>query len=409
MNQTASSLSEIVIVGGGLTAASAAGTLRSEGFEGAITVVGSEPHSPYERPPLSKGYLQGKDDLSKVFVHDDQWYADNRIALELANEAIAVDAEKRTVWLASGKTLAYDKLLLATGSSPRILSIAGRELDGVLYLRTLDDSNRLRSSFGSAKSIAIIGGGWIGLEAAAAARAAGLQVTVLEAGELPLLNVLGNEAAQIFADLHRANGVDLRTEVLVSGILGENGHVTGVQLDGGVVEADLVLIGIGVTPNIKLAESAGLDIRNGVLTQSGLRTSNEYIYAAGDVANAFHPFYNEHIRVEHWANAKNQGELVAKSMLGEKVAYDRLPYFFTDQYDFGMEYSGYVNADGYDNTVLRGTASEGIFFWLKHNQVIAGMCINIWDKIGTVQEIIRARITIEPAALADTSVDLPSI
>ena len=408
MNQTASAPQEIVIVGGGFTAASAAGSLRSEGFEGAITIVGAEPHRPYERPPLSKGYLQGKDDVSKVFTHDDQWYADNRIALELSNEAIALDADKQTVWLASGKTLSYDKLLLATGSAPRILSIAGRGLNGVLYLRTLDDSNRLRTAFETAKSIAIIGGGWIGLEAAAAARAAGLKVTVLEAGELPLLNVLGPEVAQVFADLHRAHGVDLRTEVLVSEILGENGHVTGVQLDDGIVEADLVLIGIGVTPNIKLAEAAGLDIHNGVLTQSGLRTSNEHIYAAGDVANAFHPFYNDHIRVEHWANAKNQGELVAKSMLGQQVVYDRLPYFFTDQYELGMEYSGYVTAEGYDKVVLRGTTEEGIYFWLRNDQVIAGMCINIWDKIGVVQDLIRSRVHIDPDKLADTAVDLPS-
>jgi len=402
-----------VIVGASLAGAKAAETLRAEGFTGPVALVGTENELPYERPPLSKDYLLGKAERDSIYVHPRQWYADNDIDLRTGVTVTGIDRAARAVTLADGSRIGYGKLLLTTGSSPLSLSVGGADSGGVLYLRTAADSDRLKAAFTAGARIAVIGAGWIGLEAAAAARQAGAEVTVIEAAELPLLRVLGPETAAVFAALHRDHGVDLRFNAEVIAIVSEAGRVTGVSLaDGRTVPADAVVVGIGITPNVELAERAGLKIDNGIRVDAGLCSSDPHIYAAGDVASAYHPVLGKHIRVEHWANALNQGPAAARSMLGQDIAYDRVPYFYTDQYDLGMEYSGYVEPGGYDRVVFRGEVAgrEFIAFWLDAaDRVLAGMNVNVWDVTEPIQALVRAGRPVDAAALADPSVDLGSL
>jgi 3-phenylpropionate/trans-cinnamate dioxygenase ferredoxin reductase subunit len=394
-----------VIVGAGLAGAKAAEALRGGGFDGQLTLIGEEGHLPYERPPLSKDYLAGKAERDSVFVHDQAWYRQQEIALRLGRQAVAIDRAARQVRLDDGDSLPYDKLLITTGSSPRRLADAS----GVHYLRTIDDSDRLQEILATGSHLAVIGGGWIGLEVAAAARQAGLQVTVLVNLELPLLRVLGREMAQVFADLHRSQGVSLRLGVRVEGISG--GTAAGVRLgDGTRIEADAVVAGIGAMPRISLAAEAGLEVTDGIVTTAALRTSDPDIFAAGDVASAYHPLLGRHIRVEHWANALKQPAVAAAAMLGQDVRYEDLPYFYTDQYDLGMEYLGDV-PDGYDQVVVRGDVEgrEFIAFWLKDGRVLAGMNVNVWGVTDSIKNLIRSGHPVTAAALADASTPLDDL
>lgn len=401
-----------VIVGASLAGAKTAQALREEGFDGRITLLGEESHRPYERPPLSKDYLQGKAERDTVFVHPEGWYAEHDVDLRLGIEVTSLDPAAHEVTTAAGDRLGYDKLLLATGSTPRRLTVPGADLDGVHYLRRLEDSDRIKAAFQNAHRVAVVGAGWIGLETAAAARAAGLDVTLLESAELPLLRILGPQVAQIFADLHRDHGVDLRCEVQVTELTGAGGAVSGVQLgDGELVGADMVLVGVGITPNDGLAAHAGLDVENGITVDEHLRTSDPDIYAAGDVANAYHPRLRRHIRVEHWANARRQAAIAAKAMLGQDAVYDRLPYFFSDQFDMGMEYTGHVEPGGHDHVVFRGHPEEGNFivFWLADRRVLAGMNVNSWDAAGPIEELIRSGRTVDIDRLADPAIPLEKL
>jgi NADPH-dependent 2,4-dienoyl-CoA reductase/sulfur reductase-like enzyme len=397
-----------VVVGAGLAAGKAVEALREAGFEGPVVMFGEEHHLPYERPPLSKGYLLGTDELESVFVHDPDWYDDNDVDLRLGTAVTSLDLEARVVHTRDGQQ-AYDRLLLATGASPRHLAMADDSGAPVAYLRTIEDSQRLKEAFGEAGSVAVIGGGWIGLETAAAAREAGCSVTVLESLDLPLLRVLGPEVAAVFAELHREHGVDLRTGVEVTGVE-KDGRRGVVRLAGGdSVTADLLVVGIGVGPNVALAEAAGLAVDNGVLVDEQLRTSDPHVFAAGDVANAQHPVLGRRIRVEHWDTAIGQGETVAHAMLGHEPTYDRLPYFFTDQYDLGMEYVGNVGPDGYDEVVLRGDTAGRTFtaFWLQDGRVVAGMHVNDWDASDQVRALVGREIT--ASRLRDEGVSLEEL
>jgi 3-phenylpropionate/trans-cinnamate dioxygenase ferredoxin reductase component len=399
-----------VIVGASLAGAKAAETLRAEGANGPVVLVGAEDELPYERPPLSKDYLQGKAERDSIYVHPRQWYADNNVDLRLGTTVTGIDRAAHAVVNADGSRIEYGRLLLTTGSAPRRLAVEGDDLDGVRYLRSVGDSDRLKAAFGAGVRVAVIGAGWIGLEAAAAARNAGADVTILEMADLPLLRVLGPEAAEVFAALHRDHGVDLRFGVQVAAIAGAGGRATGVRLaDGSTVPADVIVVGIGVAPNIQLAQEAGLKVDSGVRVDAGLCSSDPHIYAAGDVASAYHPVLGKHIRVEHWANALNQGPAAARSMLGQDIAYDRVPYFYTDQYDLGMEYSGYVEPDGYARVVFRGDVAgrEFIAFWLDGaDRVLAGMNVNVWDVTDPIQALVRSGRSVDPAALADPGTDL---
>jgi 3-phenylpropionate/trans-cinnamate dioxygenase ferredoxin reductase subunit len=400
------------IVGAGLAGAKAAEALCTEGFEGRIVMFGAEPRPPYERPPLSKGYLQGSSDRATVYVHPPQWYTEHQVELRLDTPVTEIDRRAHEVVTADGNRLRYDKLLLTTGATPRKLPVPGADLGGVRYLRSLDDSDHLKAAFRSGAKAVIIGGGWIGLETAAAARAAGAEVTVLERAELPLLRVLGPRVAKVFADLHRDHGVDLRCRTTVKAI---RPAATDPSTAGGVLltdrtelEADVIVVGIGVTPNVELARSCGLNVDNGVLVDRHLVSSDNDILAAGDVANAYHPLLRRQLRVEHWANALHQPAIAAQTMLGHPASYDRLPYFFTDQYDLGMEYTGYTDPDGHDDVVIRGdtTTREFIAFWLNNDRLTAAMNVNMWDVTEPIRELIRSGAQVDASRLTDLDVPM---
>jgi 3-phenylpropionate/trans-cinnamate dioxygenase ferredoxin reductase component len=405
---------KFVIVGGGLAGASAAETLRTEGFDGHIRLIGAEPYRPYIRPPLSKDYLSGKDELETVFVHPEAWYAENSVELTVGTAATTVDAAAHEVTLANGEKVGYDKLLLATGSKPRVLSIPGSDLAGVHYLRTIDDSKALHDALaGGDKKLVLIGSGWIGMEVAATARTLGNDVTILERDAVPLANAIGDELGRLFGDMHDQNGVVRRMSVNVDSIVGVDGAATGVVIDDNeTIPADLILVGVGVIPNTDLAEAAGLRLGNGILVDESMRTSDPDIFAAGDVASAWHPFYGEAIRVEHWANALNQPKVAAASMRGvTDLEYDRLPYFFSDQYDMGMEYVGHIPGSGYEQVVFRGDPDSGEYmaFWLAAGRVLAGMNVNVWDVVDDVRSLILSRAVVDVARLQDPAVALKDV
>ncbi|MEU3604764.1 FAD-dependent oxidoreductase [Streptomyces sp. NPDC035033] len=410
-----------VIVGGGLAGAKAAETLRAEGFNGRVILIGDERDHPYERPPLSKDYLLGKKDRDAALVHEPGWYAAHDVELHLGQTVTAIDRDAHTVRLGDGTVIRYDKLLLATGSEPRRLDVPGTGLAGVHHLRRLSHSERLRDELKALGRdnghLVIAGAGWIGLEVAAAARTYGAEVTVVEADPTPLHRVLGPELGQLFADLHAEHGVRFHFGARITEITGQDGMVLAVRTDDGEEHpAHAVLVAVGAAPRAALAENSGLALVDradggGIAVDASLRTSDPDIYAAGDVAASDHPFLHHRVRVEHWANALNGGPAAARAMLGQDVSYDRIPYFFTDQYDLGMEYSGWAPPGSYDQVVVRGDTGkrEFIAFWLKEGRVTAGMNVNVWDVTEPVQKLIRSRATVDPDALCDPSVPLESL
>ena len=399
----------VVVVGGGLAAASAVDELRSNGHEGSIEVFCAEAHLPYERPPLSKGVLLGSAEEKSVQVHDSAWYDDRDVVLHLGTPVTRLDLDRHEV-VADGLSAGFDRLLMATGASPRRLAMADESGADIAYLRTVEDNRRLRDAFASVRRIVIIGGGWIGLEVAAAARTAGVEVAVVEMQDQPLLGVLGPEVARVFADLHREHGVDLRLGVGVDGIEARADGASVVRLaDGATLPADLVVVGIGAQPEVGLARDAGIAVGDGVLVDAWLRTSDPYVFAAGDLAGHDHPVLRRRLRVEHWDNAIHQARAAARVMLGGDDAYDRLPYFFTDQYDLGMEYVGSVGPKGADEVVLRGDLGARVFsaFWLQDGRVVAAMHANDWDLIDPIRGIVGREV--DRDRLADGAVPLDEV
>ena len=405
-------MTTFVIVGGGLAGAKAAETLRAEGFTGEIVLFADESEVPYERPPLSKDYLLGKKPRESAYVHPAEWYAENSVDLRTSVSVAAIERPTHTV-IVEGGTQHYDKLLLATGAAPRHLDIPGEALDGVRTLRKLPDSDALREEFTRGRRVVIVGSGWIGLETAAAASIAGCHVTVIEPQPTPLYYAIGPELGGVFTALHEANGVEFRFGETAAEFHGDPaGHVGSVLTSSGMVlPADVVIVAIGAGPNDGLARGAGLEMSNGVVTDSALRTSDPDVYAAGDVACSFLPLLGTHVRVEHWSNALNGGPAAARSMLGQEVEYNHVPYFYTDQYDLGMECSGLPSPGAYDQVVYRGDRStlEFIAFWLKGGRLIAGMNVNVWDVTDDIQSLIRSNRTLDPARLADPSIPLADI
>ncbi|MGW2279353.1 NAD(P)/FAD-dependent oxidoreductase [Streptomyces sp. NPDC001770] len=410
-----------VIVGGGLAGAKAAEELRSQGFDGRVILIGDERDHPYERPPLSKGYLAGKADRDSVFVQEKAWYAGADVELHLGQPVTSVDRYARSVQLGDNTVIHYDKLLLATGSEPRRLPIPGTDLVGVHHLRRLAHADRLRgvlSALGRDNGhLVIAGAGWIGLEVAAAARGYGAEVTVVEPEPTPLHGVVGPELGQIFTDLHSDHGVRFHFGARLTEIVGQDGVVLAARTDDGEEHpAHHVLAAIGAAPRTGIAEAAGLELADrahggGIAVDASLRTSDPHIYAAGDVASVEHPLFGTRLRVEHWANALNGGPAAARAMLGQEVSHERVPYFFSDQYDLGLEYSGWAPPGSYDQVVIRGDARKREFlaFWLRDRRVLAGMNVNVWDVTETVQALITARSQHDPNALADPSVPLESL
>jgi 3-phenylpropionate/trans-cinnamate dioxygenase ferredoxin reductase subunit len=400
-----------VIVGAGLAGAKAAQTLREEGFDGPVVLLGAEPERPYERPPLSKQYLLGSAERDTAFVHDEDWYAAHDVELRTGVQATRLDVAGHRVGLDTGEELPYARLLLATGSSPRRLPVPGADLDGVRYLRTLADADRLRADLaGGGRRVLVVGAGWIGMEVAAAARSLGNEVVVVEPQPAPLIGALGRQLGAVFARLHRDHGVDLFTDTTVRELRGDGGRVASVVTDQHAgLPADLVVVGVGAAPRTELAAAAGLEVDDGVVTDEAMRTSAPDVFAAGDVAGSFAPFYGRHVRVEHWANALHGGPAAARAMLGQDVVHDRLPYFFTDQYDLGMEYSGLASPG--DTVVCRGAPEDGAFtaFWTYGDRVTAAMTVNVWDLTEPVQELIRSRRAVDPERLADPDVPLTEV
>jgi 3-phenylpropionate/trans-cinnamate dioxygenase ferredoxin reductase subunit len=399
-----------VIVGAGLAGAKAAETLRAEGFDGRLILLGDEPERPYDRPPLSKAYLRGEADRDTLYLHDEGFYAAHDIELHTSAPVSAIDPARRRLDLAFGEPIRYDRLLLATGTAPRRLQVPGADLDGVFCLRSLRDADGLAAAVGRARHVVVVGTGWIGSEAAASVRQLGKDVTLIGRDVAPLARVLGPEVGRVYREVHAEHGVRLLLGADVAAFVGCRAVEAAITGDGRTIPCDLALVGIGASPRSELAEAADLAVRGGVLVSQRLEAIGATgVYAAGDVAAAWHPRYQTYLRVEHWANALHQGPAAARSMLGATGAYERIPYFFSDQYDLAMEYSGF--AATWDLVVFRGDPAARAFiaFWVKDQRVVAGMNANVWDVVEPIQDLIRSRRRVDPAQLANPDIPLVAL
>jgi 3-phenylpropionate/trans-cinnamate dioxygenase ferredoxin reductase subunit len=398
----------LAIVGASLAGAEAAEGAREAGFDGRIVLIGDEPTPPYERPPLSKAVLRGEDEPESARVHPEGFYRDHDIEL-VTDQVVALEVDPGRLELRGGP-IDFDSAVLATGARPRRLAVPGADLAGVHHLRTLDDAVRLRDAVRSAARVAVIGAGWIGSEVAASARQMGTPVVLVDPAPVPLQRVLGDEIGAMFRGLHADHGVDLRLGRGLASLRGD-GTVEELVLDDGTVEAaDAVVVGIGVVPVVELAEPViGLRVDDGIVVDQHLETSVPGIYAAGDVANAWHPHYRRHLRVEHWANAQNQGATAGRNATGDAVVYDRLPYFFSDQYDLGMEYVGHASPG--DEVVVRGDLAkrELIAFWHRDGVVSAAMNVNVWDVVDDLKAIVTSGKPVDPGRLADPDIALTDL
>ena len=396
----------LVIIGASLAGAKAAEGARAAGFNGRVVLVGEEPHRPYERPPLSKTVLRGEQPPEVARVHDDAFYAANDIELLLGRRVVGLDPNARQIRLDGDETLGYTAAVLATGAAPRHIDIPGAGLAGVRYLRTVDDSTALGDAIRTARRVVVIGAGWIGSEVAASARQMGTEVVLVDPAPVPLQRVLGDEIGEVFRALHADNGVKLRLGLGVTELRGTDTVDEVVLADGAVEAADVVVVGIGVTPRVDLAAAAGLTLDNGVAVDDQLQSSAPGVYAAGDVASAWHPRYRRRLRIEHWANALNQGLTAGANAGGGREPYTRLPYFFSDQYDLGLEYVGH--GDPGDAVVVRGslTDREFIAFWHRGGVVTAAMSVNVWDVVDDLKAIVARGGPLEPDRLADPAVPL---
>jgi 3-phenylpropionate/trans-cinnamate dioxygenase ferredoxin reductase subunit len=403
----------VVIAGAGLAGATTATELRERGFEGRILLLGAESHHPYIRPPLSKEYLTGEADRDDAFVHPEAWYADNAVELWPETVASSFDPDAHELFVAGGARITFDNLVLATGADPRRLTVPGAGHGAVYTLRTLEDSEWLRAALAvGGRRVVVIGSGWIGLEVAAAARGYGDDVTVVGSSAIPLSKAIGPELGRVFEQLHRENGVEFRNKASVVAIDGaDEGPREVVTGTGERLPADIVVVGIGAAPNTAIAERSGLKLGNGILVDAGMHASAEDVYAVGDVADPYLPAIERHLRNEHWANAIAGGKVAARAILGERAAYDEIPYFYSDQYDLGMEYSGYAPLTAGADVVFRGhkDAREFIAFWLRGDRVVAGMNVNIWDVNDKVQRLIREGVRVDRDRLTDESVSLDSL
>ncbi|MHA7269908.1 NAD(P)/FAD-dependent oxidoreductase [Arthrobacter sp. HLT1-20] len=417
MSESNSTASEgtpgMVIIGGGLAGATAAETLRKEGYAGAITIVAAEPEVPYQRPPLSKGFLAGKEGEDALLPLPASWYPDNHVTLLTGTTATALDPQAHTVTLSDGTTLAYAKALIATGADPRHIPFPGVDLQGVHTFRTKADSLAMKDLFtGGGKNVVMIGSGWIGMEIAATATELGNRVALLGLEDVPLTVAIGAELGAVFTNRHKEAGVQFVLPASAAEIRGTDGHVSSVLTTTGVtLPADVVIVAVGVVPTLALAQAAGLTINNGIEVSASLQTSHPDVFAAGDVANSLHPFTGAYARSEHWANAIASGKVAAKSMLGQQAVLDDIPYFYTDQFDLGMEYSGFGALTKDAELVVRGSLEkrEFIAFWILDGRVVAGMNVNVWDVQDTIKALIASRRIVDTRALADTQTPLEDI
>jgi 3-phenylpropionate/trans-cinnamate dioxygenase ferredoxin reductase subunit len=397
-----------VIVGAGMAGGKAVETLREEGFDGRVVLLGAEPERPYERPPLSKDYLRGEAERGGVYLQEDAgWYDEHDVDLRPSTPVESLDVGARAIVLAGGERIDYDALLLATGAEPRRPPIPGTDLEGVHVLRTLEDSDALRGVLDAGGRLVVVGAGWIGCEVSASARQRGMDVALIETQAVPLEGVLGPELGAFYRDVHADHGVGLHLGTGVEAIEGDGRAERVRTSDGTVLDCTAVVIAVGVAPRTRLADGV-LDVDNGILVDASLRASADGVFAAGDVANHDHPLFGR-LRVEHWANALEQGPSAARAMLGQDAVYERVPYFFSDQYDVGMEYAGHSRPG--DEVVFRGDPAtrEFIAFWLRDGRVTAGMNVNVWDVNEHLQELARSGASVDPDRLRDPDVPLDEL
>lgn len=394
----------IIIVGGGHAGGQLAMSLRADGFSGPITVIGEEPHVPYQRPPLSKQYLGGEVGLAKLYLRPLEWYRDAGIELIRGAAVSAIDRAAKTIALGDGRTLPYDRLALTTGSRPRTLPVPGVDLPGVFYLRTIQDVDRIHERFLAGRRIAVIGGGYIGLEATAVAVKKGLVVTVLEMDRRVMSRVVAPLMSAFFEDLHRAAGVDIRTGVRVAGITRSGERLSVRSSEGEIAEVDLVIIGVGIVPNIELAAAAGLPTDNGILVDEFARTSDPDIVAAGDCANHPSLIYGRRVRLESVQNAMSQARVAAAALLGQPKPYTDVPTFWSDQYDLRLQIVGL--SQDYDDIVLRGDPAERAFalFYLREAVLLAVDAINKPTEFIQARKLVADRARMDAVRLKDPAV-----
>jgi 3-phenylpropionate/trans-cinnamate dioxygenase ferredoxin reductase subunit len=395
----------LVIIGASVAGANASQGARLQGWSGPIRLVGKESQLPYERPPLSKAVLIGRAPPSVATVYPGKFYATNEVDLILGTAATGLNLDDNTVELEGGRRLRFTRVVLATGSTPRSIPVPGAELPGVHTLRTFDDMFALRDELLPGRRVGVVGGSWIGTEVAACARARGCEVVLAEPMQTLLERVLGPEVGHYYDDLHRSHGVDLRLGVEVDGLDGHD-RVEGVRYaDGTSVDVDLVVLGVGVRPNIDLAAAAGLDINHGVLVDERLASSHRDVFVAGDIAEEQHPLLGRRLRVEHWANALNQGSVAGSNAAGGSKVYDRIPYFFSNQYDSSMEYSGWQVP--WDQVVFRGNPQDGAFvaFYLSEERLVAGANVNVSGVNEHIQRLLKTGGSVDVKQLADLNVE----
>jgi len=414
-SETSSAGVRHVVVGAGLAAAGAVAAIREADPDAVVTVLGEEHHLPYERPGLSKDYLQGSSGADDLLVHDAAWYAEHDITVRQDVRVVEVDRAAHEVVTADGERIGYDRLLLATGSEPLRLPVAGADLDGVLTLRTLEDSTAVKDAIASGGPIVVVGAGWIGLEVASAARAAGVDVTVVHDASVPLQRVLGEMVGQRFADLATSAGVTLIGDASVEAFTGE-GHVDGVRLgDGRTLPAAVVVLGVGIRPRTELAEAAGLQVDDGVVVDVDYRTADEAVYAVGDVARAHDEWVGRAVRLEHYAAASDGGPVAGRAMVhgdgGRAVAP---PFFWSDQFGAGLEYRGHADPTEH-HVVVRSTAPASetgtpwFAFWHDAGRLVAAMHVDGWDDADTVKDLVASHAVVDVVRLADPQVPLADV
>ena len=399
---------QFVLIGGGQTSASAARTLRRRGFDGSIIIVGDEPHHPYQRPPLSKEYLQGRAAMEEIWAVSPEWYAQNDVQLELGMRALRVDRTSLDVVLEDQRKLRADAVLIATGGTSR--RFAGAQGESILYLRTLEDAQRVREYARPGRHLVIVGGGFIGSEIAATARTLGADVTMLEGMQAPLERVLGAELGRVCGEIHREHGVAVRCGVAVDSIAQTaGGGVLVKTVDGASIEGDVAIVGIGISPNVDLAKATEITVGNGIRVDEFCRTTALNIYAAGDVANHYHPLFDRRMRVEHFDNATRQGAAAALNMLGERTRYDDPHWFWSDQYDHSLQYAGH--AEQWDEVVVRGSleARDFVAFFMAGGRLAGAFALNRGAEIMLAKELLARRVAVDTNKLRDEDFDVSSL
>jgi len=399
---------QFVLIGGGQTSASAARTLRRQGFDGSIIIVGDEPHAPYQRPALSKEYLQGRSSIDEIWAAAPEWYSQNDVQLEIGARVARVDRSTLDVVLEDDRKLRADAVLIATGGARRRLPNA--EGESILYLRTLEDAQRIREYARPGRHIIIVGGGFIGSEIAASARTLGADVTMLEGLQAPLERVLGSMLGAVLGEIHREQGVVVRCGVMVDSIAQTPGGGVRVETrDGARIEGDIAVVGIGIAPNVDVAKATEITVGNGIRVDEFCRTTALNIYAAGDVANHYHPLYDRRMRVEHFDNATRQGAAAALNMLGERVRYDDAHWFWSDQYDHSLQYAGH--AERWDDLVVRGSleARDFVAFFLLEGRLAGAFGLNRGGEVMIAKELLAGRLSVDGNKLRDEDFDLSSL